>query len=131
MPCAQGIHYYLGYLDYGRARAEILKAQRVLPNNSQVAGFLGYIARRQGNWEDGIQNLIRAVELDPNGVWLEDLGGFYSNVREYKKAAAVYDRALAQHPGSIPLRVRRALIDRDADANLAPLHAVISKIEEE
>jgi TolB-like protein len=128
---AQGIHYYLGYLDYGRARMELLKAQRALPNNAVVAGFLGYIARRQGNWDDAVREMTRAVELDPNGGWLDDLGEFYSNLRRYKEAAAIYDRALVQHPTSIPLRVRRALVDRDAEANPGPLRTVINKIESE
>jgi adenylate cyclase len=129
---AQGIHYYLGYLDYGRAREEMLKAQLALPNNAEVYAFIARIDRRQGRWDDAFRNIARAVELDPlNAEPLETLAEFYSNLRRYKEAAASYDRALRHHPTSVPLRVRRALVDRDADANLAPLRAVINTIESE
>jgi TolB-like protein len=128
---AQGIHYYLGYLDYGRARAEMLKAPKVLPNKSEVAGFLGYIARRQGNWDEAIRKLVRAVELDPNGCLA---GGSWPVLlkRAPVQESCRYLRSSAvAAPNEYSLRVRRALVDRDADANLAPLHAVISKIESE
>jgi TolB-like protein len=129
---AQGVHYYLGYLDYERARAELLKAQRELPNNTEVYYFLARVDRRQGHWDDAVRNIVRAVELDPLNVEpLEGLGELYSNLRRYKEAAAIYDRALVQHPMSIPLRVRRALVDCDADANLAPLRRVINTIGRE
>jgi adenylate cyclase len=128
---AKGIHYYLGYLDYPRAREELVKAQQSLPNNSEIPGFLGYINRRQGRWDEAVREMTRAVQLDPNGGWLQDLGEFYSDLRRYKEAAATYDRALLQRPTSIPLRVRRALVDRDAEANLGPLRTAINKIESE
>src|SRR5438067_6958684 len=62
---ALAIHFYWGYLNYDRAREELAKAQRSLPNNVHIFRFLGLIDRRQGRWEDAVRNLERAVELDP------------------------------------------------------------------
>ena len=62
---AQAIHFYWGYLNYDRAREELAKAKRVLPNNVQIFKFLGLIDRRQGRWDEAIQNLEHAVDLDP------------------------------------------------------------------
>src|SRR5436309_4360238 len=54
---ALAIHFYWGYLNYDRAREELAKAQRTLPNNAQIVEFLGLIDRRQGRWGEAVQNL--------------------------------------------------------------------------
>jgi TolB-like protein/Tfp pilus assembly protein PilF len=128
---AKGIHYYTGYRDYNRARQELLKARRLLPNSSLTAGFLGYIARRQGRWDEAVAELTRAVELDPYGGWIEDLGLTYTNLRRYDEAAAVYDRGLAQQPKSISLRELRATIEVFARGDMAPLRSTINSISSE
>jgi tetratricopeptide (TPR) repeat protein len=40
---AQAIHSYFGYRNYDRAREELAKAQRGLPNNAEIFQFLGLI----------------------------------------------------------------------------------------
>src|SRR6266567_3047528 len=65
---AQAIHFYWGYLNYDRAQEELAEAQHALPNNAQIFKFVGLIDRRQGRWDEAIQNLERAVDLDPRNV---------------------------------------------------------------
>jgi len=131
---AQAIHFYWGYLNYDRAREELAKAQRTLPNNAQVFHFLGLIDRRQGHWDEAIRNLERAVDLDPrNASALGDLGEFYLNLNRYeeKEIIAVANRALALEPRSISFRIYPALIALHARADMAPLRAVVNTIEAE
>jgi tetratricopeptide (TPR) repeat protein len=52
---AQAIHFYWGYLNYDRARDELAKAARALPNNPQIFAFLGRIDRRQGRWDEAVR----------------------------------------------------------------------------
>src|SRR5206468_5685574 len=59
---------YRGYLDYNGALAELDIARKSLPNDSEILELTGYIQRRQGRWEESIQNLERALELDPRNV---------------------------------------------------------------
>src|SRR5262249_10404235 len=59
-------HLYWGYLDYDRARNELNLAQKNLPNEPWVYVLTGFIDRRQGRWDQSIENLERAVELDPH-----------------------------------------------------------------
>src|SRR5438552_2172826 len=121
---AQAIHFYWGYLSYDRAREELAKAQRVLPNNAQIFHFLGLIDRRQGRWGEAIRNLEHAVDLDPrNADVIRDLIDTYFNLRRYKEAIAVSNRALALEPRSAFLRTYPAWVGVDADANIAPLRA--------
>ncbi len=108
---AQAIHFYWGYLNYDRAREELAKAQRALPNNAQIFEFLGLIDRRQGRWDEAIRNLERAVDLDPRNVGLiNNLGDTYFNLRKYEEAIAMANRALALEPRSAFLRTGPAWI---------------------
>jgi TolB-like protein/Tfp pilus assembly protein PilF len=129
---AQAIHFYWGYLNYDRARGELAKAQHALPNNVQILKFLGLVDRRQGHWDEAIRNFEEAVDLDPrNAIPINDLGDTYFLVHEYGEASAVYNRSLALEPRSINFRTHLASIAVEAEANTAPLRAVLNAIEAE
>jgi TolB-like protein len=129
---AQATHFYWGYRNYSQAREELAKAQHALPNNARIFEFLGLIDRRQGRWDEAIRNLERAVELDPrNASTIPDLAQIYFNLRRYEEAIALDDRALALEPRSIYLRISPAWIGVEAEANMAPLRAVVDTIEAE
>jgi len=129
---AAAIHFYWGYRNYDRAREELAKARHALPNNAQIFKFLGLIDRRQGRWDEAVQNVERAVDLDPrNQDTLGDLEDTYFKQRRYEEAVAVAYRALALQPRSALLRVFPALIGVEADANIAPLRATLNMIEAE
>ena len=129
---AQAIHFYWGYRDYDGARKELAKAERALPNNAQIFLFLGLIDRRQGRWDEAIRNGEHALDLDPRNVdVIGDLGDTYFNLRRYKEAIAMANRALALEPRSAFLRSYPAWIGVEADANIAPLRVTLNTIEAE
>jgi serine/threonine protein kinase/tetratricopeptide (TPR) repeat protein len=130
---AQATHFYWGYRNYDRAREELAEAQHALPNNVQIFMFLGLIDRRQGRWDEATRNLERAVDLDPRNVeriWR--VGQIYSSdLRRYRDAIAMANRALALEPRSAFLRALPAVIGVEVDANMAPLRATLNAIEAE
>jgi len=129
---AQAIHFYWGYLNYDRAREELAKAQHALPNNARIFQFLGLVDRRQGRWDEAIRNLERSLDLDPrNGSTIYDLGETYFSLRRYKEAIAMANRGLTLKPQSALLRAAPAQIRVEADANVAPLRAMLDTIEAE
>jgi TolB-like protein/Flp pilus assembly protein TadD len=129
---AHAIHFYWGHRSYDQAREELAKAQRTLPNNTRIVFFLGLIDRRQGRWDEAIQNLERAVDLDPrNAINAYELGLLYSNLRKYAEAIAMFNRALALEPRSIKLRINPGWVVFYAQADMAPLRAVVNTIEAE
>jgi TolB-like protein/Flp pilus assembly protein TadD len=129
---AHAIHFYWGYRNYDRAREELAKAQRTLPNNAQIFQFLGLIDRRQGRWDEAVENLERAVDLDPrNQDMLNDLKDTYFNLHRYEETIAVAYRALALEPRSAWLRAGPAWMGVEANANVAPLRATLNAIEAE
>ncbi|HEU5247838.1 MAG TPA: tetratricopeptide repeat protein [Candidatus Udaeobacter sp.] len=129
---AHAIHFYWGYRNYDRAREELAKAQRTLPNNAQIFQFLGLIDRRQGRWDEAVENLERAVDLDPrNQDMLNDLKDTYFNLHRQEEPIALAYRALSLQPRSAWLRAGPAWMGVEADANIAPLRATLNTIEAE
>jgi TolB-like protein/Tfp pilus assembly protein PilF len=129
---AQAIHFYWGYFDYDQAREELAKAKNGLPNNARIFQFLGLIDRRQGRWEEAVRNFERAVDLDPRNMsTISDLGYTYVDLRRYEDAIAMVNRALALGQRSAFLRIARAILGVEANADMAPLRAAINAIEAE
>ena len=122
-------HLYWAYSDYARARLELAAAQRTLPNESRIPLMAGYIDRRQGNWDKSIEEMNRALELDPRDFSiLQQISLTYQLLRQYKETAATLDRVLAIAPNDVPTRVRRAWVDLQWRADPKPLHTAIETI---
>ena len=66
---ARAQYLYYGLRDYAGALAELEIARRALPNDPRLFELTGYILRRRGQQEEGLQNLQRAVELDPRNFY--------------------------------------------------------------
>ena len=87
---ARAQYLYYGLRDYAGALAELEIARRALPNDQRLFQLTGYILRRRGQQEEGLQNLERAVEL-----------------RRYAESIAALDRALAIMPDNAEMRTTR------------------------
>jgi serine/threonine-protein kinase len=126
---ARAQNLYWGYLDYNGALAELDIAGQSLPNDSQMLELTGYIQRRQGRWEESIQSLARALDLDPRNLdTLQQLALSYGDLARYAEEKSVLDRALAIQPNDAPTRAMRAVVDLDWKADARPLHEVIDEI---
>jgi len=121
---ALATHFYLGYLDYDRARDELAIAVRTLPNNARIFESSGRVDRRQGRWHDAVRNLEHAMELDPRNVnILEAAAVTYSYMRDYGQAKAIFDRIIALEP----TYVWRARWIAFARGDLRPVQDVLGK----
>ncbi|HEX8076803.1 MAG TPA: hypothetical protein VF511_03230, partial [Chthoniobacterales bacterium] len=87
--------------DYGRAFQELALANRTLPNSAEVAYLAGSIAERQSHWDDAVQNLEKAFELDPlNPRNVAALSLVYDLLRRYDDESALFDRAAMANPST-------------------------------
>src|SRR5213078_2530093 len=103
-------YLYYGLRDYAGALAELEIARRVLPNDPRLFELTGYILRRRGQQEEGLQNLERAVELDPRNFFtLQQIALSYQALGRYAEAIAALDRALAIVPDNVETRANRGL----------------------
>jgi TolB-like protein/Flp pilus assembly protein TadD len=120
---------YWCYHDYDRAREELTLAQKNLPNDPLPLQQAGYIDRRQGRWPESIENLERAIELDPqNSTFLEQIARSYNCLRRYADAERALDRAIALVPKDVSLRASRAEIELAWHADARPLISTIQAI---
>src|ERR1700720_3181856 len=62
-------HLYYGYRDYDGALKELEFARQTLPNNPEILELTGYILRRRGKSEEGLQFIQRALDLDPRNFY--------------------------------------------------------------
>jgi len=118
--------------DYKTALVELAIARPSLPNDSSIPEFTGFIARRQGQWEQCLQNFERAAELDPRNVWLlQQFSQTYWLLRRYSDTARALDRVLAASPGDATSRVARASVDLESHGETQPgrdaIHAVVAE----
>ena len=118
--------------DYKTAIAELAIARRGLPNDSAIPETTGYIARRQGHWEQCIENVERGAELDPrNAYLLQQISQTYQGLRRFSDAAGALDRAIAASPDDATSRVARAFVDLDSRGETQPagdaIHAVVAE----
>jgi serine/threonine-protein kinase len=122
-------HYYWAYGDYERARQELALARQTLPNESRIPLLTGYIDRRQGRWEESLEEMNHALELDPRDFSiLQQISLTYEALGRYKEMRATLDKVLAIAPKDIPARVRRAWIDFEQHADPKPLRTTIDTI---
>jgi TolB-like protein/class 3 adenylate cyclase/Tfp pilus assembly protein PilF len=126
---ARAQYLYYGRRDYAGALAELEIARRALPNDPRLFEFTGYILRRRGQQEEGLQNLQRAVELDPRNFFtLQQIALSYQALGHYAEAIAALDRALAIVPDNVETRANRGLYYLCWKADTGPLRQTIDAI---
>src|SRR5437868_1579566 len=107
---ARAQYLYYGLRDYAGALAQLEIARRGLPNDPRLFEITGYILRRRGQSEEGLQNLERAAELDPrNFDILQQIALSYQFLGRYADSIAAMDRALAIVPDSVETQDLRGL----------------------
>ncbi len=126
---ARAENLYRGYRDYDGALAELDIAGRTLPNDSRIPQLAGYIVRRRGNQEEGLQYLLRSLELDPrNFLTLQQTALSYQILRRYAEMARVLDRGLAIKPDDVETRAARAVVELDWKADTRPVHQLMEEL---
>ena len=126
---ARAQYLYYGLRDYAGALAELEIARRALPNDPRLFELTGYILRRHGQPEEGLQNLERAVELDPRNFFtLQQIALSYQLLGRYAESIAALDRALAIAPDNVETRANRDLFYLCWKADTGPLHQTIDAI---
>jgi serine/threonine protein kinase/tetratricopeptide (TPR) repeat protein len=126
---ARAENLYRGYLDYDGALAELELARHSLPNDPMVFELKGYIERRRGKQEEALQNLERAVDLDPRNFFtLQQIAASYDLLRRYPEETIMLERAFAIKPGDVDTKVARAFVELDWKADTRPLHQLIDEI---
>jgi len=125
---ALGYYQYWGLRDYGPAKTTFGRVSKMLPSNSEVPMALGYVARREGHWDQSIAYFEQALTLDPRNVGLLiDAAPTYTMLRQFPAALKLYDRALDIAPNNPDLIASKAGIYQ-AQGNLQEAATCLSAI---
>ncbi len=96
---ARAYYHYWGHRDYDRALEALDFAERLSPSDSRVFEVKSYVLRRQGKFEEALDYMKRASELDPqNAILMRDVALTLETLRRYGEAYPFYERALAIAP---------------------------------
>jgi tetratricopeptide (TPR) repeat protein len=91
---ALGDYYYHCKLDYKRALEQYNIARKGLGEHSDLFSYIGYVKRRQGEWEEAVDYLTKAFKLNPLSIKLiRELSETLDLVRNYPKAEQLFDQA--------------------------------------
>jgi serine/threonine-protein kinase len=103
-------HVYFCYRDYEKAIAHLRIAKVGLPNSADALLLPAYMDRRQGRFEQAVQEFRAALELDPHnpGIFL-DLGQTLVGIRQFQAAAKVYDKAVIMAPDQPAFKMQKEL----------------------
>jgi TolB-like protein len=99
---ALGLFHYFGYRAYPEAAAEFRRAIKLQPNNSTALQYLGYVHRRQGQWQRALEELNKSLEQDPRDTLLTgNIANTYNFLRNYQEAIRFAKRALGVDPHEV------------------------------
>ena len=117
---ALGYYQYWVLRDYGSAKTTFDRVSKTLPGSSEVPTALGFIARREGNWDQSIAYFEQALALDPRNMEsLTHAAETYAMLRQFPAALNLYDRVLDITPN-----------DPDAMASKAGIYQAQGNLQE-
>ena len=95
--------------DYSAVRRELEIAQRTMPNSASVLGFMAATQARQGQWRDAIDNVNKALALDPKNFSLMIIRfDWYLYHRRYDDLRRFYQEASEAGMDSVSVDFNRA-----------------------
>jgi TolB-like protein/Tfp pilus assembly protein PilF len=95
------IFHYWGHRQYDAALTELDRTLNLQPNNAKARQYRAWILRRQGKWEQSLNEAKLAQELDPrDGQIPANIALGFATLREWNEAERYASRALAIEPDS-------------------------------
>src|SRR5258707_2563883 len=105
---AYAYHLYFCYRDYDQVRMHLEIAKAGLPNNPEAIELQGFMDRRQGRFQEAVNEFKAALELDPqNPQGISDLAFTLVSLRRFKAASEVYDRLIKLVPDQAALKIEK------------------------
>jgi TolB-like protein/Flp pilus assembly protein TadD len=121
-------YYFRCQRDYHRAGKELALARPAMPNSIPFLTLSGYLHRREGRWEEGKRDFIRAVDLDPRNINASNLlADTYVLLRRFDEGIAVANRSIAAGLDLPITHMRRELIRFAATGDPEILHRALAQ----
>jgi len=128
---ARGYYYYWGHRNFELALSEFSLAAHGRPNDPQLFTGIGLVLRRQGRWEESIEALQRAADMEPeNHESALDLASTLARMRRYGEAVDQCRRAIELVPNDVYPYVFLARMLRSRDGTFEGAHEILETMPE-
>lgn len=125
---AFGWYYYYGSRDYTAALKHFELVRSREPNNVDALSRIGFIQRHLGKWDEAVEAIAQAIELDPqSAALLTSQGQTYLRLRRYGEAERHFDRAIALAPNVAVPYVAQARLYLLRDGNIAKVQELFQE----
>lgn len=126
---ALGHYYYWGQKNYEQALAEFSLAVAGRPNDPLIITSIGYVLRRQGRWQEALDALQRAAEINPqNDTNFLDIASTCARMRLWAIGIEHSRRAIELDPDATHPYVFHARILRGRDGAVERAREVLDKM---
>jgi len=116
---AEGMYYYHGYREYGKALDKFYSVLQKQPNDSDLLAAIGFVKRRQGKYEEALEYIIRASDLDPKASQIaSETGETARYLRNWSVAEQYFTRATLSNPQNSEAYGYRVLVSIAGRGNL-------------
>jgi serine/threonine protein kinase len=123
---AVAIHLMATRSDYSAVRHELELARQTLPNSSKVMGLLAKVDERQGQWRGAVQNLEKAIMLDPKSRELITVrNDLYQYHRRYKDLQELLNESAAAGISAGSIDYTRAAIVWQEKGDTSAFHTLL------
>jgi len=123
---ALGYYHYWGRLDFDRALGEFRAARRLHHGNREALEAMAQVRRRQGRFQEAVDDLEQALALDPRSQRIAlQLGQTWSLVGNAAQAERYYDRTLSVAPEFAEAYWNKARLLLNAGANSQKARAAL------
>jgi TolB-like protein/Tfp pilus assembly protein PilF len=99
---AEGVYQYYARADYESALEALQQARSIRPNDPEIMQHVGWVLRRLGRWDEAIDLLDRAIQLDPRNaslIWNQGLNNY--QLRRYGTGRNQFEIGISLDPSSI------------------------------
>jgi len=123
-----GSYFYYGFRNYTKAAQFYQKVLDQAPIHIDALASMGFICRREGQWEESIRYHERVMELDPRNISVATgLTTTYSWLRQWDKAVVMQQILVEQNPGELVHEGTLAQFKSERDNSYLPFAAFIER----
>ena len=125
---ALGEYYYRGIQDYDAALKQFQAAVRLQPSHADAQSSIGFILRRQGHPEAGIQEMKKALALDPlDYALVVTIGQAYAAIGDWAAANAFLDQAIRLAPEQVSAHRQKVFVALHAGGDTRAARRVLAE----
>ena len=107
MRFAEAVAYYQLDRNNDKSLKILTELKAIEPNMAELYAYSSYVLRRQGKIEESINELKRAIQLDPfNANYIDNLSQTYSFLHQYDKGIESARQGLSLIPDYIGFRIQ-------------------------